>query len=167
MYTKSNSRSSITIRTACSSSLIALHEACQALLTGQCAAAVVGGINLILAPHSAVALADQGVPSPTGICHTFSDDADGYARGEAVTAVYITKLSDAVKDKDAIRAVIRASSVNSDGHTSGIPMPNPKAQEELTRKCYQLAGITDPCSCLLYTSPSPRDGLLSRMPSSA
>lgn len=99
----------MTIRTACSSSLVALHEACQAIYTGECESAIVAGTSLFPSPTMAIALSEQGVLSPTGSCKTFDAKADGYARGEAINAVFIKKLEDAIRDGDPIRGVVRAT----------------------------------------------------------
>ena len=133
----------MTIRTACSSTLVALNEACAAMGRGDCEAAVVGGVNLILSPGFSVAMTEQGILSPDGSCKSFSADANGYARAEGVTAVYIKPLAAAIRDGSPVRAVIRATSHNSDGKTSGLSYPSTDAQEALIRRAYQLAGITD------------------------
>ncbi|KAI0440573.1 fatty acid synthase S-acetyltransferase [Xylaria telfairii] len=133
----------MTIRTACSSALVALNEACMAISKGNCEAALVGGVNLILGPSMTIALTEQGVLSPTGSCKSFSADADGYARGEAATAIYIKPLADAIRDGNPVRAVIRATSHNFDGKTAGLSHPSEDAQEALIRRAYDAAGITD------------------------
>ena len=86
----------MTIRTGCSSSLIGLHEACQAISSGECTAAIVARNNLIITFTMTIAMTEQGVLSPTGSCKTFNAKADGYARGEGINAVYVKKLSDAI-----------------------------------------------------------------------
>ncbi|OLN81992.1 Lovastatin diketide synthase LovF 19, partial [Colletotrichum chlorophyti] len=135
---------SMVVRTACSSSMIALHLACQDILSGDCSdGAIVGGINLIITPRTTVALTEQGVLSEDGRCKTFDADADGYARGEGVSAIYIKKLSDAVRDGDPIRAVIRSTCAAADGKTAGFTLPNPESHEKLMRRGHRLAGISD------------------------
>ncbi|PGH15529.1 hypothetical protein AJ79_02311 [Helicocarpus griseus UAMH5409] len=134
---------SMVIRTACSSSLVALHLACQDVQSGNCTGAIVGGINLIITPRTTVALTEQGVLSPDGMCKTFDADADGYGRGEGVSAIYIKKLSDAIRDGDPIRAVIRSTCVAADGKSAGFTMPNPESHEKLMRRGHRLAGIHD------------------------
>ncbi|KAF5239311.1 hypothetical protein FANTH_10014 [Fusarium anthophilum] len=134
---------SVTIRTACSSSLVCLNEACAAISRGDCEAAVVGGLNLILAPSMTVSETEQGVLSKDGSCKSFSADANGYARGEAVTAVFIKPLANAVRDGNPVRAVIRAITNNSDGKTPGLSQPSTDSQETLIRRAYAMAGITD------------------------
>lgn len=98
---------SMTIRTGCSAALVALHEACRAIQSGDCQSAIVGGANLILGPGMTQAMTEQGVLSPEGSCKTFSADADGYGRGEAINAIFIKPLSDAIRDGNPVRAVIR------------------------------------------------------------
>jgi len=104
---------SIAINTACSSSVYAMHNACNALRNFECSGAVVGGTNLVLTVDQHMNTAKLGVLSPTSTCHTFDESADGYGRADAVGAVYLKRFSDAVRDRDPIRALIRSSAVNS------------------------------------------------------
>ncbi|PNP38378.1 hypothetical protein TGAMA5MH_09736 [Trichoderma gamsii] len=134
---------SMTIRTACSSSLVALHEACQAIYTGECESAIVAGTSLFLSPTMTIALSEQGVLSPTGSCKTFDAKADGYARGEAINAIFIKKLEDAIRDGDPIRGVIRGTATNFDGKTIGITNPNQEAHVALMRRAYEVAKISN------------------------
>ena len=133
----------MTTRTACSASLVALHEACVAISGGECNSAVVGGANLILTPGATMSMTEQNVLSKDGSCKTFSADANGYARGEAIAAIYIKRLDDALRDGNPIRAVIRGTATNHNGKTPGMTVPSAKAQEALMRRAYQVAGITD------------------------
>jgi acyl transferase domain-containing protein len=134
---------SMTLKTGCSSALIGLHEACLAIERGECSGAIVGGVNLILAPGMTVAMYEQGILSPTGSCKSFSADADGYARGEAINSIYIKRLSDAIIDGNPIRGVIRGTSSNCDGKTVGMTLPSSETHEAMIRKAYQVAGIED------------------------
>ncbi|KAG5979866.1 Type I Iterative PKS [Claviceps digitariae] len=134
---------SMVIRTACSSSLVALNEACAAIQKGDCESALVGTVNLIHAPAMTVAIDDNGVLSSDGSCKTFSADANGYVRGEAVAAIFIKPLADAIRDGNPIQAVIRATSNNQDGKTQTPSSPSSEMQEALMRKTYALAGISD------------------------
>ena len=133
----------MTTRTACSASLVALHEACVAISRGDCNSAIVGGANLIMTPGSTMSMAEQGVLSKDGSCKTFSADANGYARGEAIAAVYVKRLDHALRDGNSIRAVIRGTATNHNGKTPGMAVPSAKAQESLMRRAYKVAGITD------------------------
>ncbi|KAI0570762.1 Polyketide synthase [Pyrenophora tritici-repentis] len=139
----SNKSHSMTLRTACSSALTCLNEACMAISRGDCEAALVGGVNLILEPGMTIAMTEQGVLSKDGSCKTFSADANGYARGEAITAIYVKPLADAICDGNPVRAVIRGTSHNVDGRTPGMSQPSTDAQEKLIRRAYEVAGITD------------------------
>ncbi|ORY58730.1 KR domain-containing protein [Pseudomassariella vexata] len=134
---------SMTIRTACSSALIALHEACLAIQNNECEGAVVAGTNIIMAPGLSIALSEQGVLSPNGSCRTFDVDADGYARAEAVNMIYIKSLRNALRDENPIRAVIRGVSSNSDGKTTGMSLPSSDMHESMIRKAYAAADIAN------------------------
>ena len=133
----------MTVRTGCSAALVCLNEACAAIARGDCEGALVGGVNIILAPGMTAAMTEQGILSKDGACKSFSAEANGYARGEAVTAIYVKPLADAIRDGNPVRAVIRATSHNVDGKTPGISQPSTDAQEALMRRAYRLAGITD------------------------
>lgn len=133
----------MTIRTACSSALVALNEACAAISRGDCESALVGGVNLILAPGMSMAMQEQGVLSSDGSCKSFSADANGYARGEAATAIFIKPLAHALRDGNPIQAVVRATSHNVDGKTPTLSQPSTEMQEALIRRAYQVAGINN------------------------
>ncbi|KAF7543126.1 hypothetical protein G7Z17_g10993 [Cylindrodendrum hubeiense] len=132
---------SFTMKSACSSSLIALHEAVRALRAGDCDGAIVAGTNLIFSPTMYTGMSEQGVLSPSGYIKTFDAAADGYARGEAVNALYLKPLSDALRDGDPIRAVIRGTASNFDGKTPGMTNPSSEGQEALIRRTYKEAGL--------------------------
>lgn len=117
--------------------------ACQDIRSGECTAAVVCGTNLILTPRDTVIMTEQGVLSPSGSSRSFDADADGYGRGEAVNAILVKKLSDAVRDGNPIRAVIRNTCISGDGRTPGLTVPNPSSHEKLIRRAYRAAGIKD------------------------
>ncbi|KAK1594233.1 LOW QUALITY PROTEIN: beta-ketoacyl synthase domain-containing protein [Colletotrichum navitas] len=134
---------SVVVRTACSASLVALHQACQDLHSADCSSALVGGVNLILTPKDTASMHQNGVLSPSGSCKSFDADADGFARGEGVSAIYIKRLSDAVRDGDPIRSVIRSTCTAGNGRTLGLTTPNPELHERLMRRGHRLAGITD------------------------
>ncbi|KLJ11109.1 hypothetical protein EMPG_09776 [Blastomyces silverae] len=134
---------SLNIRTACSAAMIGFHEACLAMQRGDCNAAVVGGANLIMAPSMTQFMSEKGVLSPDGSCKTFSADANGYARGEAVTAIYIKPLDAAIRDGNPIRAVVRSTASNHDGKTPGMMQPSTESQTTMIRRAYEKAGISD------------------------
>ncbi|KAL4942551.1 hypothetical protein BDV06DRAFT_235394 [Aspergillus oleicola] len=137
---------SFTINTACSSSIYAIHNACHALRSRDCSGALVGGVNLILTVDQHMNTAKLGILSPTSTCHTFDASADGYGRAEGAGALYLKRLSDAIRDGDPIRGVIRSSAVNTNGKVPGMGITHPsgKGQERVVRAAYERAGL-DPC----------------------
>ncbi|TAQ85507.1 hypothetical protein B7494_g6164 [Chlorociboria aeruginascens] len=132
---------SLVLDTACSSSLYCLHVACSALESGECDAAIVAGANLIQSPEQHLGTMKAGVLSGTSTCHTFSDKADGYGRADGIGGLYLKRLSDAIRNNDPIRGIIRATAVNSNGRTPGITLPSSEGQEAVIRKCYEKAGL--------------------------
>ncbi len=133
---------SLTVDTACSASLVALHLASQAIWNGECSQAVVGGVNVMLAPNMTIAESKGGFLSPDGRCKTFDASANGYARGEGAGVVLIKPLSVAQADGDPIYALVRGTAVTQDGHTNGITVPNGTSQEEAMRLAYARAGVS-------------------------
>ncbi|GLB08646.1 type I Iterative Polyketide synthase (PKS) [Aspergillus tubingensis] len=129
------------IDTACSSSLYALHSACLALDAGDCHAAVVAAANLIQSPEQQMVAVKAGVLSPDAMCHTFDESANGYARAEGVSAVYLKRLGDALRDGDPVRSVIRGTAVNGNGRTPGISQPSVEGQRAVIRAAYRRAGL--------------------------
>jgi acyl transferase domain-containing protein len=121
--------------------MLGVHLACEALQRGDCTGAIIGGTNIIMSPSMTVAMTEHGVLSPEASVKAF--DADGYARGEAINAIYIKKFDDAIRDGNPIRAVIRGTSSNCDGKTPGLSNPSSEAHEALIRKAYVAAGIKD------------------------
>jgi len=132
---------SLAIDTACSSSLVALHHACEAIRDKKISSAVVGGVNLLLAPYPFIGFSRASMLSRRGRCFAFDERADGYVRGEGGAVIILKPLADAVADKDPIRAVIRASGVNSDGRTIGLSLPSESAQASLLNTVYRSAGV--------------------------
>ncbi|KAI1826997.1 hypothetical protein F4861DRAFT_551811 [Xylaria intraflava] len=132
---------SMTIRTACSSSLIALNEACTSIARGESESAIVGGTNIIMAPSLTAAISEEGALSVDGSCKTFSSAANGYARGEGVVVFHLKSLEHARRDGNFIHAVIVGSATNCDGKTPGFSIPNSAAQEALIWQTYKLAAI--------------------------
>ncbi|KAL2060534.1 hypothetical protein VTL71DRAFT_9175 [Oculimacula yallundae] len=137
---------SMTIRTGCSATLVGLNLAEQAVKSGECSSAIVAGCNIFLSAVSAT-MASYGVLgnvlSEDGTCKTFDAECDGYGRGEAINAVYIKRLSHALRDGNPIRAIIRSTATQHDGKKPGLLNPNSYAQEALIRHTYKIAGITD------------------------
>ncbi|HMD64079.1 MAG TPA: SDR family NAD(P)-dependent oxidoreductase [Stellaceae bacterium] len=132
---------SLAIDTACSSSLVALHHACEAIRSNSIASAIVGGVNLLLAPYPFIGFSRASMLSRRGRCFAFDERADGYVRGEGGAVIILKPLREAVADKNPIRGVIRASGVNSDGRTVGLSLPSESAQASLLRTVYRRAGV--------------------------
>ncbi|KAL3476656.1 fatty acid synthase S-acetyltransferase [Aspergillus californicus] len=141
---------SMTIRTACSASMSALHVACQSVASRECSSALVAGSSIVLTPTMTQCMSENLTLAPDGACKTFDRDADGFARGEAINALYIKRLDDAVRDGDPVRAVIRSTMNSCDGQTSPLAVPSAAAQESLIRNAYKRAGITDPTRTGLF-----------------
>jgi len=137
---------SLTVDTACSSSLVALHLGCEAVRRGDCARAVIGGVNVMLLPSYQVVMSKGHFLAPDGRSKTFEATANGYGRGEGAGVVVVEPLSDALAAGRRIHAVIRATGVNQDGATDGIPMPNPDAQRALVAATCERAGSTWPAA---------------------
>jgi polyketide synthase PksM len=133
---------SMPIDTMCSSSLTAIHEACEHIRRGECALAFAGGVNLYLHPSTYVDMAAQYALSPDGRCRSFGAGANGFVPGEGAGAVLLKPLSAAFADEDNIHAVILATQVNHGGKTNGYTVPNPRAQAELIRGAIDKAGIS-------------------------
>lgn len=131
----------LSVDTACSSSLMAIHLACQSLRLGESRLALAAGVNLILAPQLTAAFANAGMLSPRGRCRTFDADADGYVRSEGCGVLVLKRLADARADGDRVWAVIRGSSVNQDGASTGLTAPNGLAQQELLRLALEDAAV--------------------------
>jgi acyl transferase domain-containing protein len=122
---------SMAVDTACSSSLTALHLATRSLRYGDCEAALVMGVNVILAPELGISLSQAGMLSPTGRCHSFSASADGFARGEGCGAILMKRLSRAIEDGDRIICLVRGTATGQDGHSNGLTAPNGLAQQQV------------------------------------
>jgi acyl transferase domain-containing protein/acyl-CoA synthetase (AMP-forming)/AMP-acid ligase II/aryl carrier-like protein/NAD(P)-dependent dehydrogenase (short-subunit alcohol dehydrogenase family) len=132
---------SFVVDTACSSSLAAIHLACESLLQGECKMAVAGGVNLSLHPSKYHFLGGYGFLSEEGRCASFADGGTGYVPGEGVGSVLLKPLADALRDNDRIYGVIKGSSMNHGGKTSGYTVPNPNAQAELIKTALSRANI--------------------------
>lgn len=132
---------SMTIDTACSGSLVAVHLAAQSIWGGECDIALAGGVNVMIGPNTAIAESKSGFLSPDGRSKAFDDAADGYARGEGGAIVVIKPLQSALDDGDEIYAQILGTAVSQDGHTDGITVPRQGAQEIAIRAALRRAGV--------------------------
>jgi acyl transferase domain-containing protein/acyl carrier protein len=134
---------SMTVDTACSTSLVAVHLACQSLHSGESTVALAGGVNLIFTPEPYIAFSTAQMLAPDGRCKFGDSRADGFVRSEGAGVVVLKRLSAALADGDPIRAVIRGSAVNNDGDSGGLLMtPSRPGQEAVFKEAYQSAGIS-------------------------
>ncbi|GKZ85517.1 type I Iterative Polyketide synthase (PKS) [Aspergillus niger] len=131
-----------TIDTACSSAMVAIHQACQAILAGECTRAVAGGVNLITNTALFDALRTGGFLSETGPCKTFDARADGYCRGEAVGILVLKPLSRALQDGDEIHGVLLGTGNNQNINNTSITNPVLESQAALYRGVLARGGIT-------------------------
>ncbi|MEY8355389.1 SDR family NAD(P)-dependent oxidoreductase [Lachnospiraceae bacterium 54-53] len=132
---------SIAVDTMCSSSLTAIHMACQAMLAGEVEMAVAGGVNLSLHPNKYILLSQGNFLSSDGRCSSFGEGGDGYVPGEGVGAVILKPFMKAVEDQDNIYGVIKATALNHGGKTNGFTVPNPSAQAEVISKAIEKSNI--------------------------
>ena len=131
----------LALASACSSSLVAVHLACAALRAGEIDAALAGGVSLLLAPELSAFMDRVGALSRTGRCRPFDDAADGVLRGEGCALVVLKRFEDAVRDGDHVRAVVRGSALNHDGHSAGLTVPSTAAQVRLGRAALRAAAL--------------------------
>lgn len=99
------------------------------------------GSSLLLSPEISMMLSNMNFLSPDSRCYSFDHRANGYSRGEGIAVLVIKRLSDAIQNSDMIRAVIRATGINQDGHTPGLTQPSMESQEKLIRKVYERAHL--------------------------
>jgi acyl transferase domain-containing protein len=137
---------SITVQTACSTSLVAVHLACQSLLNGECDMALAGGVSVVVPQKSGHLYQEDGILSPDGHCRAFDAEAKGTVSGDGVGVVLLKRLEEALADGDTIRAVIRGSAVNNDGAAkAGFTAPNVSAQSQVIMEAQAMAGV-DPAT---------------------
>ncbi|MFE7798410.1 polyketide synthase Pks13 [Nocardia sp. NPDC057440] len=132
---------SVAIDTACSSTMVAVHQAVRALRDGDANLALAGGVNMLLSPMATLGFDRNGGVAKNGHIKAFSADADGMVRSEGGGLVVLKRLADAERDGDQIYAVIKGSAVNNDGRSNGLLAPNPDAQADVLRRAYRDAGI--------------------------
>lgn len=132
---------SMSVDTGCSTTLTALHQACQSLRSGESTMSIVGGANLMFNPDMFLAMSSMTLISKDGRSWAFDSRANGYGRGEGSATVILKPLDAALRDGDPIRAIIRDSGINQDGKTETITTPSGEAQEALIRACYERAGL--------------------------
>ncbi|HKU73634.1 MAG TPA: MupA/Atu3671 family FMN-dependent luciferase-like monooxygenase [Pyrinomonadaceae bacterium] len=133
---------SVVIQTACSTSLVAVHVACQALLNGECDMALAGGISIRLPEKGAYLYQEGGILSPDGHCRAFDAEAEGTVSGNGAALVVLKRFADALKDGDNIRAVIKGSAVNNDGAAKvGFTAPSIGGQVQVINQALDVSGV--------------------------
>lgn len=125
------------IDAACSSALVAIHEAAVNLRAGVVNLAVAGGVYLNLGPDNLIGFSRIGAISPSGACRPFDAKADGFVMGEGVGVVILKRLDDALRDGDRIYAVIKGSGCNNDGRGEGPMTPRPEGQKDAMRRAHE------------------------------
>ena len=134
---------SINIQTACSTSLVAVHVACQSLLNGECDLALAGGASITFPHKEGYFYQEEGILSPDGHCRAFDADARGTVGGEGAAIVVLKRLVDALADGDTIHAVIKGSAVNNDGSVKiGYTAPSINGQAEVINDALAMAGVS-------------------------
>ncbi len=129
------------VDSACSSSLVTIHLACQSLRLRESDIALAGGTSLILRPETQIAMSKWGMLSPRGKCHSFDAGADGFVRGEGSGIVVLKRLTDAIRDGNQVLAVVRGSAINQDGRSNGLTAPNTIAQQDVIKSALRSADI--------------------------
>jgi 3-oxoacyl-[acyl-carrier-protein] synthase II len=125
---------SISLDTACSSSLVAVHLALKSLRDRECNMALAGGVNRLISPKVSINFTQAKMLSPDGRCKTFDEGANGFVRSEGCGLVVLKRLSDAIADRDQIRAILLGSATNQDGRTSSITTPSSLSQQAVIKQ---------------------------------
>ncbi|WP_438426452.1 SDR family NAD(P)-dependent oxidoreductase [Aquimarina macrocephali] len=132
---------SIALDTMCSSSLTAIHQACEEIRKGEIEAAIAGGVNVSIHPHKYLMLSQGNFAASDGRCRSFGEGGDGYVAGEGVGAVLLKSLDKAIEDGDHIYGIVKSSVINHGGKTNGYSVPNPNAQGDLIRESLKKAKV--------------------------
>lgn len=132
---------SIAIDTLCSSSLVAIHEACKSILNDECSMALAGGVYIHFSAQHYVLLSKMNVLSKDGRCKTFDENANGIVSGEGIGMLLLKPVEKAIEDKDNIHAVIKGAVINNDGRSSRFTTTNAEAQVDMISKIFEKTNI--------------------------
>src|SRR5947209_4920334 len=133
---------SFAVQTSCSTSLVAIHLACQSLLNGECDIALAGGVSIRVPQKIGYVYHEGGIASPDGHCRAFDAKAQGTVPGNGVGIVVLKRLADALDDGDCIHAVVKGSAINNDGSSKiGYTAPSVKGQAEVIAEAQAIAGV--------------------------
>ena len=141
---------SVTIQTSCSTSLVAVHLACQSLLTGQCDMALAGGVSVRVPQKTGYMYVPGMISSPDGHCRAFDHKAQGTLPGNGLGIVVLKRLAEALADRDHIYAAIKGSAINNDGHLKmGYTAPSIEGQADVIAKALAMAGVGADSVCFI------------------
>ena len=134
---------SVNVQTACSTSLVAVHQACQSLLSGECDAALAGGVTIELPQGRGYVYKPNEILSPDGHCRAFDHRSQGTVFGSGAAVVVLRRLADALADGDHVWAVIRGSAINNDGAAkAGYLAPSVEGQAAAVAEAHLVAGVS-------------------------
>ena len=132
---------SVSVDTACSSALVAVHLACQSLRSGETTLALAGGVNALVDPSTFVGFSQLSMLSPDSRCYAFDERANGFVRGEGAGVLVLEPLSRALANGDRVYALLLATGTNQDGHSQGLTFPSLASQEALLAEVSERAGV--------------------------
>jgi acyl transferase domain-containing protein len=133
----------VSVNTACSTSGVAIHLACQSVLSGECDMALAGGARIKVPLRAGYVYQEDGILSPDGACRAFDADARGTVVGSGVAMVVLKRLSDALRDGDTIRAIIKGTAINNDGALkAGFTAPSVQGQAAVVSEALAMADVS-------------------------